>query len=260
MRCIVANRKIECVQTAINLYWRALGSVRGLRKYEENYFEYVTSMDNEGPSRVFNISFPEHDTDTYIGDLVSRIKSKEVPNSLLITSETKPTNVCSVLKNNGFSLDDSGLCMVYEMTSKFAETENEIEIVRVDNRIDLEKWVHVINTALFECELLSIEQYEDIYNCENMSFYLAMKNGIAASACFTVHDGNYADLDMVATLNEYRRKGIASELVRHSMNDLYESGISLISLRAEVGGIELYKRIGFEEVCKRISAEYIESI
>lgn len=254
----MANTEVECVQTAINLYWRALGSIKGLETHEENHFEYVTSKDKEGPSRVFNINFPESCLEMHIRNLVNRIKNSEIPNSLLITSETAPKNICSVLKNNGFSIDDRGLCMVYEMTSKFAETEKDFEIVRVNSRTNIEEWSYIINTALFECELLSVDQYEDIYRNKNVSFFLAKKNEKAVSACFTIHNGTYADLDMVATLSTYRRRGIASALVKHAMNDLYEFGVSSVSLRAEVGGIDLYKRIGFEEVCKRISAEYSE--
>lgn len=192
--------------------------------------------------------------------LIQRIQKREVPDSLLLTSETKPKTLAETLKQKGIHLNDNGLCMVYHMEVLFAVKEKTCEVIKVECIEDLAQWATIINTALFECELLSLDQYKDLFQCENMRFYLAKKDGVAVSACFTVHDGCFGDLDMVATLSPYRRQGIASYMIQQAMNDLYSEGIEWISLRAEVDGIALYKKIGFEEVCKRISAEYVGAL
>lgn len=45
----------ECDEVAISLYWRSLGSARGMRHVDNGIYEYVLSGDREGPERIFNI-------------------------------------------------------------------------------------------------------------------------------------------------------------------------------------------------------------
>lgn len=118
----------------------------------------------------------------------------------------------------------------------------------------LKHWVNIINTALFECEIMSFEQFYDIYNLDNTHLFIGLYNDVPASACMTIHEDYIADLDMVATLKEYRNKGLATAVINKAIVNLHNHGIKTVSLRAEPDGINLYKKIGFREYCKRVVA------
>lgn len=63
-------------------------------------------------------------------------------------------------------------------------------------------------------------------------------------------------LEMVATLEEYRRKGAATATIDKALLDLRQKGVKTVSLRAETDGIQVYKRPGVKECFVRIVAAY----
>lgn len=61
---------------------------------------------------------------------------------------------------------------------------------------------------------------------------------------------------MVATLNEYRRRGLAAAVIRTALTDLKASSVRTVTLRAEPYAANLYRRLGFVEYCPRVVAGY----
>ena len=59
---------------------------------------------------------------------------------------------------------------------------------------------------------------------------------------------------MVATLKEYRRKGVATATIDKALIDLHKKSIKTISLRAETDGINVYRRMGFKKCFVRTVA------
>lgn len=249
----------DCIDKAITLYWRALGSARNMELHSGE-IEYVKSIDGKGPERIFNINLKDKNIENCVDVLVNQIRDKEIPDSFLITPNTKPENLVEMLSDRGFEADDSGLCMAMDLINlKLNEISSDnIEVQEVKDTDNLREWVHIINTALFECEIMSFDKFYDIYKIENTRFYLGYYDNIPASACFTIYDGIVGDLDMVATLSRYRNKGLASLTINKALRDLAELGVKTVSLRAETGGIELYKKLGFKEYCKRISVSEVK--
>ncbi|WBW95633.1 GNAT family N-acetyltransferase [Oceanirhabdus sp. W0125-5] len=247
----------DCIDTAITLYWRALGSARNMQLYTGD-FEYVKSVDGKGPERIFNINISSEKIAKQLDDIVNKIRGKEIPDSFLITPNTKPANLVDLLVQRGFEVDTSGLCMAMDLCDLKSNkmSSDKIEVREVKDDKSLKEWVHIINTALFQSEIMSFEQFYDIYNLDNTRFYLGLFEGVPVSACFTIYDGIFGDLDMVATLKNYRNKGLASLTIDRALRDLDDLGVKTVSLRAETGGIELYKKIGFKEYCKRVSVSY----
>lgn len=248
---------LDCIDKAITLYWRTLARARGMKLYNED-FEYVLSDNREGPERIFNINIPIENIGTRLGEIVEKIEEGLLPDSFLLTHNTRPENLSELLKEIGFELDYSGLCMVMDLKDlKYTIGKSETGSVHEVNNIEsLRHWVHIINTALFGFEIMSLEQFYDIFSLKNTRFYLCCYDNVPASACFTIRDGEVGDLDMVATLSNYRKKGLASQIVKRALHDLSISDVKTVSLRAEVDGISLYNRIGFKEYCKRITATY----
>lgn len=244
----------DCIDKAINLYWRALASARNMQLFTGD-IEYTKSMDGNGPERIFNINIYSEGIERYMDEIVNKITAKELPDSFLITPNTKPGNLVELLVQRGFEVDTSGLCMAMDL-EEFKSNRlisKSILVEEVKDSESLREWVKIINTALFECEIMSFEQFFDIYKLDNTRFYLGLYEDIPVSACFTISDELVGDLDMVATLKKYRNKGLASLTINKALVDLAESGVKTVSLRAETSGIELYKRIGFKEYCRRVS-------
>lgn len=242
------------IQRGINVYWRTLAKARGLTLHNDNKeIEWVSSCDEDGPAMIFNISFDSKDTDKKVNELIQNMTKGSLPQNMLITPCSKPEDLASTLVNTGFELDDASLCMVMDLDGRFKETPvDSINIITVRDEDALKKWVDIINVALFGFEIMSFEQFSDIYSASNVCLMLATYDGIPATVCMTITDSDIGTVEFVATLKEYRNKGLGTAVLKEALSDLQDKGIKSVTLRAAPDGISLYKKLGFIEYCKRI--------
>lgn len=64
-------------------------------------------------------------------------------------------------------------------------------------------------------------------------------------------DGKTGTILNVYTKPEYRKKGIAGELIRLLISDAEKMGLDFVELKATDAGYNLYKSIGFEDVISK---------
>lgn len=80
--------------------------------------------------------------------------------------------------------------------------------------------------------------------------YVAIDNGKIVGAVLCGHDGRRGIVNHLAVATEYRRQGIASNLIRLSMEQLKKAGITksmLFVLNENTTGQQFYRSIGWEE-------------
>ena len=246
---------LNCIDDAISLYWHTLSKANGM-KLVSGDIEYVISDGRNSPERIFNIRIPSENSEERIDEIIANIKAGLIPDSFLITPNSTPTNLSGILAEKGFNIDTSGVCMAMDLNEENGDQNHSanIKVMEVKDKNLLKHWVNIINTALFGCEIMTFEQFYDIYRLENTRFYIGLVKDLFVSACFTISQGMIADLEMVATLKQYRKQGLATALINQAIGDLYNCGLKTVSLRAEPDGINLYKRIGFKEYCQRVVA------
>lgn len=245
----------DCITKAINLYWRTLGKARDMEIHTGD-IEYVMSKSRRGPERVFNVRLPSETADQLINEIITNIKDGVIPDSFLITPNTTPDNLTEILVQKGFSIDTSGLCMAMDLADLqcFQYNSEIIQVSIVEDIDDLRKWTDIINIALCGCEIMSFEQFYDIYCHDNTQFFLALYDGIPAAVSMTIIEDDIATLEFVATLKEYRNKGLGTLVAASALEYLQKNSIKTVSLRAEPNAINLYKKLGFKEFCKRVVA------
>ncbi len=246
----------DFVEQGIALYWKTLGQARGLRFVSERDFDYVISDDRNGPERIFNIRFNDAALSDRFYEVLAHMKAGKLPDCFLMTSSTTPVNLPELLQEKGFDLDTSGLCMAMELENTAVNDSDApaLQIVELSDETRLPQWRQIVSIALFGCELLTLEQLQDIYRQSSTRFYMALYDGVPVSACMTIAERDTATLELVATLREYRKRGIATALIQKALCDLKHAGIKVVTLRAETDGIGVYQKIGFREVCRRTVA------
>ncbi|WP_105619533.1 GNAT family N-acetyltransferase [Vallitalea okinawensis] len=242
------------IQKGINMYWRTLARARGLTLHNDNEgVEWVSSNDEDGPAMIFNILIDSNDRDKKVNDLIEKMVEGSLPPNILITPCSAPENLAHNLVSNGFKLDDASLCMVMDLKEQSQEIADQwVDVMKVTDEMMLKKWVDIINVALFGIEIMSFEQFYDIFSADNVCLTLATYKGIPATVCMTITDGDIGTIEFVATLKEYRKKGLGTTILKAALKDLEEKGIKSATLRAAPDGISLYKKLGFIEYCKRI--------
>lgn len=247
----------DIIEKGIYLSWTTWGKMRD-ETLTLGDISYLKSDTDRGFERIFSVKLNNEDADFRIQQMISSIKARIMPCSLLITPNTEPANLAELLSQKGFSIDTPGPCMMMKVDDYVSKTtySNNVDVIYVNDKEQLRVWLDIVNVALFGCELVTIEQFNDILNLENTYFYLGLLDGKAITACMTITQGDTSVLEMVATLKEYRCKGVATMTIDKALIDLRKNKVKTISLRAETDGINVYKRLGFKECFERIVATY----
>ena len=248
------QNEVDIIVKGIELSWTTWGKMRG-EKLVTDDISYLKADGGKGFERIFSVNIEENQ-DFRIQQMICLIKAGIMPDSMLITPHTKPENLVEILSDKGFIINDDDPCMVMYLDSyeKKEAQNNGCIISRITDKAQLADWLNIVNAALFGCEFVTLEQFADILALDNTYFYLGLINGKAVTACMTITHEDTSVLEMVATLEEYRRQGFASAVINKALADLQHKGIKTISLRAEANGVSVYKRLGFKECFKRVVA------
>jgi GNAT superfamily N-acetyltransferase len=248
---------LEHVVKGMSLYWRTLGQARHMEHHTGD-IEVVMTRPRGGIERIFNVRLSPVTAVQRVQEIAAEIKAGELPDGLLIDPCATPGNLAHLLVLKGFSIDASGLCMALDLDGWQPPRKSpvEIQVLAVDDRRRLKAWVEIVNIALIGWPILSFDQFHDLYCLESTRFFLALEAGTPAAVCITITGEQAATLEMVATLPFRRNRGLGTAVVATALEDLKDRGLHTVTLRAEPDGINLYRRLGFVEICKRVVATY----
>ena len=124
--------------------------------------------------------------------------------------------------------------MIY-LKEAYGEALKESEkIIRENNILYLEKRLNQ------ECYIAIAEENRNICAC-------AYFNVIHKAANLRFVNGMYGEIYGVYTMPEYRRRGIATKLIKLLLEKGREFKLSFVQLEASDDGYDLYKKIGFKE-------------
>lgn len=245
---------IDCVDKGIKLYWETLAKARGMKLHSED-IEWVMSDDRNGPERIFCIQLSRENAKRRVDEIAGSIKNNALPNGILITPKSEPSDIISLLEAKGFDLDYSSPGMVMELSQlePCTHQEDKIRSIKVADAGLLRKWVDVVN---LDFHIMSYEQFYDLYCLAEVHLYLSFYNDIPVGTFMIIRDGELITVEMVNTLKEYQKKGIATAALTQILYECKSAGVCIATLRSSIEGIHLYTKIGFKECCKRVLATY----
>lgn len=249
---------LENIHSGLLLYWRTLARARGMQLHRGD-IEYVMSEARDGVERIFNVQLSPADLDRRLDEIIAGMKSGALPDSIVLTPCARPADLPEILAHKGFQIDTTGLCMALDLDAQrdpWPIPVPPIQVLPVDSPDLLRQWVEITNLAFFGSQVLTFEQFSNLYALAATRFYLVFYDGVPVSGCMTLHAGETATLEFVSTLAEYRRKGLGAAVCAAALQDLRQCGLHTVTLRAEPDGIGIYSRLGFVEICKRVVATY----
>lgn len=215
-----------------------------------------------GPYLVFNIKLTEENAIQEINMLTDGIKKGTVPQNWIVTPDSTPTNIKDILTENGF----------YDLSVNAAEPEpamllkkddfkpccekNNIVCRQIEDKKDFAVWIKIVNTALHGWDMIDAENYYTWVKNKRFRFYLGEIDGIPVSTAATIRNSNTASLEFVSTLEEYRRHGVAYAVNTKAITQLFDNGVSVVTLSGVEESVPLYKKIGFHRCFNNIIMQY----
>ena len=121
-----------------------------------------------------------------------------------------------------------------------------ISVKRVQQLEDFRTWAGICNRVLHDGYGV-VHPVNHYHLCESGKIlcYLGFNENTPASAAAIFHNQDVSSLEFVTTLKEYRRKGLAKAVCSRAIDDAFERGSRIITLRSSPEGKRLYLGLGF---------------
>jgi GNAT superfamily N-acetyltransferase len=212
---------------------------------------------------AFHTNLKPENVDSAIEKFLAKGKERDVPLQWYIGPDTRPANIIENLKAHGFTTQGDGAGMAIDLLA-MNETEpipKGLEIIEVKDNKTLKTWCHVACVGFSvpphaEPEIVKFVT-RDLKYKQPEKFYLGILNGKPVSTSMYYLGEGVVGIYFVATLPEARNKGIAFAVTQRSLKEGRALGYRVGILQASKMGQPVYTRMGFKEVCRVSSYQWI---
>ncbi|MFC4807923.1 GNAT family N-acetyltransferase [Paenibacillus sp. GCM10023250] len=249
------NKKDAILENMIQTFER-LGDNSPYAKFirAENSARIETELPLTIFNRVFDYQAADDDKSQAAGQVKSMIDSYRERGAKCVWhvySHKLDEVVVETLKTNGFLPVGTMSGMAVNLEGKAIQQPPMpgLSIVTVQTEEELERFkrVFVAEYGLPD-ELANAFTEAFVYDPEGqMKYFLAYVDDVPAGTAMTFRTGDVGGLYMVATLKEFRRRGIGGVMVGHALLDMQAAGATLAVLQASDMGQTIYRKHGFEE-------------
>ncbi|MBD2780986.1 GNAT family N-acetyltransferase [Xenorhabdus sp. 38] len=174
----------------------------------------------------------------------------DLPFSIIAIEPDK--QILSVIGQTGFVFDPDGITIAMQLDLMNWQLKNALAVGYEVRCVDhcLSDWAGPIKSAFEIGDLLS-EQYQQCHQAaldagKDLQHYTLYVEGKPVCALTLSKQDNIIRLDEIGTLVEEQRKGYASALIIHVLNEAKQQGVTACYLEASQDGNGVYQRIGFK--------------
>ncbi|RED66336.1 GNAT family N-acetyltransferase [Cohnella lupini] len=205
-------------------------------------------------NRVFDYKAPNDDkidATRQVKSIIDSYQDRGVKCVWHTYSHTQDEDLNDTLISNGFKSGGTMSGMAVDLGEKEINRSNvpglRIVTVHTDEELEMFKRVFVAEYGLPD-ELANAFTEAFAYDPEGqMQYFLAYLNEVPVGTAMTFSTGEVTGIYTVATLKEFRTKGIGGALVGHALLDMQAAGAKLAILQSSSMGQTIYRKHGFEE-------------
>jgi ribosomal protein S18 acetylase RimI-like enzyme len=209
---------------------------------------------------VFRSSFKaveEEEAEEAIKKMIAKCQSRNVPLMWQIGPNAQPAELGSLLEKYGFSLADKvpGMAIEIHEMKNIPPIPQGFEIKRVSDETMLKNYLEVVKEVFkmpdfviqTMMELFSFVGFEEILPIQHFLGYL---NDEPVATCGLILGAGVAGILDIATLSTARCQGIGTFMTAYPLQYVKKRGYNIGVLTSTEEGVNVYKNLGFEEVCK----------
>ncbi len=185
-------------------------------------------------------------------------KKKKIPYYWWV-GKHRNSNLREILEEFGYEHVADLPVMIADLEKLPAPIKMEnIQCKTVQTLEELDAWSKISSVCLEMTPEAEVEYnnycfHHNLTDTKMQELYLVYWNGIPAASCMTFKGIDIATLYFIATLPEYRNRGLGRSITLHAMHMAKEEGYTLAGLQATSMGMSLYENLGFTT----ISTEFI---
>lgn len=211
-------------------------------------------------NRVFDLRVDHEEIENTIEEVMEWFNKRLASFIWFVGPSTTPPDAGRYLLDKGLELKNNwaGMELYLENLKEEILYNNNVEIREAQTENEIRQYVNVFNSS-FQMNLDTdnaqrIVKRQKETNKETLFYYIAKYNDIPAASTGVygvyIDEHNIAGLYFVATLPEYRGKGIAKYLVTQVLRQVKDKGCTRSILHASEMGEPMYKKLGFNKLCE----------
>ena len=201
--------------------------------------------------RVVQINVDETRVDGLIDDALQLFQSKRFACAFTLSPLDRPAGLATRLEQRGFTQGMQASAMAYDPSAK-SSSRPAILHAEASEADEYEIWSDVMcQSFAFPAAVGQVGR--SVLLAPDVRRYLARVDGVPAGTALLYSQFGMGYIDLVGTIPQHRRKGIASALVAQATVDSAALGNQWTSLETTTGSAaeHLYKRLGFCTVYHR---------
>lgn len=229
-------------------YWRQWGHRHHDRSADPEVAFHITGVPHPTLNGVTHSTAPA-------GQVLPRLRQHlaGLPFIWQVTEIALPGTIDELLSLDG---EDAGVLPVMALDVRryrpIARPESPLRITQLPAGADLAESVGVFSTPMG----LSTEDRRSLteidagraYSPDALTRFVGVLDGRIVATTELLVTGPVGGLYAVATLEAYRRRGIATAMVDAAIQHAAASGVPVVTLHASDVGVPVYERLGFQEV------------
>jgi len=258
LESLSSHNLLPALESNMVEFWETYGRAAGSELYHgEDMVRVLTGV----PVALFNGGYraclaPDSASAT-IAETCEAIERWGVPFLWWVGPDDRPTDIGARLERGGFSLvgETPGLAIDLAILPSNPAIPENFSIKTVSDGQELEAWARVAGRGTGFSEsaqnaLVELQCRIGLSMGSHVRLYLGTLDGVpVASSTMVLHSG-VAGIYAVATLPEARRRGIGAAMTYLPLLEARALGYRVGTLQASEMGYPIYRRMGFQDVCK----------
>lgn len=244
---------MKCIDEGANFYCRQLGNASHMEYTNNEYYSMIhPKAGQEGGTSLFNVTL-EHLDDHDALQVINEIKALNVHTwwglclsdriADMVWGKDRPILTPEQIEAG----DEFYMALFPEEKLAYIKPCDEITIRQVTSADDFMIWADICNSVLHDGSPI-IHRINHYSICKNgiMSCYLGCYEDKPVAISAILSNEDVASLEFVATLNDFRKKGLARALCQTAVENAFQNGAEIITTRAFADAKNIYKSLGFK--------------
>ena len=210
---------------------------------KETYF-CLSAPSSTYPNILFRPHLNANNAEEILDEIKTKIKTGFPSVMICSLTDTNATTLQLLDKHTAYGKFWTAMTLDLKQLNK-PNTGLNLKIELIDNEKQLNEWSTIVETALTGAGL-DAEIFYRMSEYDNAYFYLAYFDNIPVSTALIVRKGDEVGVYLIATLEQFRKKGIGKYITEYALWKAKQAGNSLAHLQATDIGKTVYQKIGFE--------------
>lgn len=154
----------------------------------------------------------------------------------------------TLLKKSGYRVIDQWISMRISTNTSFVSQNTDLTVVRVETESQLEQWLQIVSATLFNNRAINPEIFSSLMKESGIHLWLGVFQNQPVCTTLSFKSDNTFGLYMVSTLAEMQGKGFGQSIICNALDYAKSAGCEELVLQSTRAGINIYKKLGFEEI------------